>query len=520
MLTVQEVTPLPELEGRILGNAYRIESQIDEGGMGTVYQARHVRLGRPLAVKIMAPHLATQPGALARFSREAEIISQLSHPHVVQVLDFNTTEDGRPYLVMELLEGRPLNAVIEQHGQLHLDATLEIAIQSAHALTAAHDAGIVHRDLKPGNIFLLDTSDQLFIKLLDFGISKRRAAEASPHQGKLTGDFDILGTPEYMPPEQAVGKTAAVDHRGDQYALASIVYEMLAGRPPFVSNDVMELLQDVIRTEPTPPSAYRSDIPAAVDETLMRALSKSPEERFATIADFADALDAIRQDVYVRQPGFRRSHRPQLSTQETGTASAQRITRRQSRAPHGPPSTPEAEGGSASLEAPPPPPAVYGASETIRRSASPSPVSQPGSSTRPKSSWHAKDSLQSTKDLVVRARQELGLDNLELALSCAESALDIAQESKSNQARAIISENATLFSRIFQRKLGPLESRIQVSDHPYSSLDLSPEQAFLLSRIEDGMTLEEAIDLSPLPREFTLGHLAGLVRSGQIHIKR
>src|SRR5690606_35116582 len=162
------------------------------------------------------------------------------------------------------------------------------------------------------NIFLVDTGAELFVKLLDFGISKRAEAETRAGGRKLTGEFDILGTPEYMAPEQALGKTAAVDGRGDQYAVAVILYEMLTGRVPFTANDVMELLQRVIRDVPVPPSELRRELPPEIDKVILTALSKSPEDRYLTIGDFADALEKAVGEAAGSSPNLGRSTDPGL----------------------------------------------------------------------------------------------------------------------------------------------------------------------------------------------------------------
>jgi len=446
--------------------------------MGLVYEAQHVRLKRSVAVKVMAGHLANDQNALARFTREAEIVSQLHHPHVVQVLDFDTTEDGRPYLVMELLKGLSLDAVMARSGLLDVSASIRIATQAASALSAAHQAGIVHRDLKPANIFLVDTGEELFVKLLDFGISKKAGEEARLGSTKLTGEFDILGTPEYMAPEQALGKTADVDARGDQYALAVILYEMLTGKVPFTADDVMELLQRVIRDIPLAPSVLRPQLPAKIDQVILRAMAKSPQARFERIADFAHALeDGLGLTTASIQPGATLRPRARVSS-----------------AP--PPATPM--------------------QEVPRHSSSIPPAEQETGTKR--TSWHSKDPVKAVQGLVDRGRQELGLDNLELAVSCAESALEIAQSLHNEEVNAIITKNARLFRQIFERRLGKLTRTITVSSTPSTSVHLSPQQAFLLSRLEGGLSVEEAIDLSPLSRERTLGQLVSLMRQGHIRL--
>lgn len=468
--------PPEALIGQVLGGAYKILRRIDEGGMGTVFQAEHVRLKRPVAVKVMASHLAEDESALARFQREAEIISQLHHPHVVQVLDFDTTDDGKPYLVMELLQGRSLDAVLAKHRRLAVAPALRVAIQAASALSAAHNAGIVHRDLKPANIFLIDAGDQLFVKLLDFGISKR-IDEPRAGARKLTGEFDILGTPDYMAPEQALGKTAIVNHRGDQYALGVILFEMLTGQVPFTADDVMELLQRVIRDIPVPPSSLREELPPLVDEAILRALSKDPEARYPTIAEFAEVLE--------------------LASAEFALGSSSQWNR---------PSLPPRSGldETASTSKIPSIPATVPQERRVDHAR--------------RTSWHSKDPIKATQELINRARQELGLDNLELAVSCAESAFEIGYFSSNPEVKELLMKNTSLFTRIFETRLGSLQSKIVLRLDSSRESQLTPEQAFLLSRIDGGLSIEEALDLSPMPREHTLGHLVGLVRTGHISL--
>jgi len=432
--------------------------------MGMVFLAEHVRLKRPVAVKVMSGHLAENEHALARFTREAEIISQLHHPHVVQVLDFDTTDEGRPYLVMELLKGRALDDVMSQRSRLGIGPAVRVAVQAASALGAAHHAGIVHRDLKPANIFLVDTGDQLFVKLLDFGISKKTEAEARDR--KLTGEFDILGTPEYMSPEQALGKTAQVDARADQYALAVILYEMLTGRVPFTSDDVMDLLQRVIRDVPVAPSALREEIPRELDDVILRALAKNPEDRFPTITDFSDMLDS-------RASVLRSDSSPVPKGSKTDST---------------------------------------GQDPTIKRFSN-----EPSTATR-RTSWASRDPVRAVQELVDRVRQELGLDNLDLAVSCAESAIEVAQQVKLDEVSALVARNAALFQRVFERRLGGLTRRLMVSASAGKARGLSPEQAFLLSRLEGGLSIEEALDLSPMSKEATLAHLVSLMRLGHISL--
>lgn len=444
--------------------------------MGTVFLAEHVRLQRPVAVKMMARHLKSDESALARFRREAEIISRLHHPHIVQILDFDTTSEGQPYLVMEMLSGHSLDHTLQSSQRLPVASALSIAIQVAHALGAAHTAGIVHRDLKPANIFLVDAGDELFVKLLDFGISKRTGDFASSR--KLTLEFDILGTPDYMAPEQATGRTAMVDHRGDQYALGVILFEMLTGRVPFQATEVMALLQRVIHEVPSRPSLYSREVTEDIDAVIASALAKDPEDRFANIAAFASALEACRADLaHTKARGEGKPGRKDEGTDE-----------RSSEVPISPLSITATRQGST-----------------------------PPTSIEQRTSWRAASPSQAVRELVERARQELGLDNLEVALSCAESAIEVAQEATDPQeASAIIRKNARLFQTIFERRIGSLTRTLEVRPASRQSGSLTPEQAFLLSRLDGRLTVEEAIDLSPLSRELTLAHIVALVRTGHL----
>jgi serine/threonine protein kinase len=276
------------LVGRVLGGSYRVEGVIDRGGMGEVLAARHLRLPRSVAIKVLALHLAGDPRLHERLAREAELISRLQHPHVVQIFDFDVTDDGRPYLVMERLTGETLEDRLQREGHVDLDTCVSVVAQIGSALASAHRAGIVHRDLKPGNVFLVAVpGEPTLVKLLDFGISKPIASGGR----RLTGKHQLLGTPQYMAPEQALGEHQLIDGRTDQFALAAMVYEMLCGAHPFDADDLLDLLRRIVH-EPAPPLsrlAPELDLPA-LDAVLLRALSKHPDDRFADIADFIRAF--------------------------------------------------------------------------------------------------------------------------------------------------------------------------------------------------------------------------------------
>ena len=275
----------------VLDGTYKILRRIGDGGMGEVFEARHARLAGRYAVKVLNTASSAQAEAVARFRREAQVTSALRHPGIVQIIDFNTTAAGVSYLVMEYLEGANLETIIDGQGAQPLDRVVSIARQVASALTEAHRRGIVHRDLKPQNIFLVaraagdDDDEPERAKVLDFGISKIRSASRA-----LTETAVVLGTPQYMSPEQAEGKTADVDAATDQFALAAIVYEMLVGTPAFNGDTLASVVYKVVHGAPEPIGARRADLPAAVERVVTRGLSKKKADRFASVADFALAL--------------------------------------------------------------------------------------------------------------------------------------------------------------------------------------------------------------------------------------
>ncbi len=473
--------PPHPLLGVTLRGTYKILRTLDQGGMGMVFEAEHVRLKRRLAVKVLAQHLAKDAHALARFNREAEIISQLQHPHVVQVTDFDTTEAGEPYLVMELLAGESLATRLERERCLPVGDAVRLAHQVSSGLAAAHSAHIVHRDLKPANIFLTNIAGQgTVVKLLDFGISKRAGASKG-----LTGEYDILGTPDYMAPEQALGKTALVDHRGDQYALAVITFEMLAGRTPFAGDDVMDVLRQVISAEAPLIEALAPHVPPETGEVLRRAMSKDPDMRFGSITDFATAL--------LRSSGT--SLPPPIDA--LGVAHT---------LPAGPP-TPSSPVASAVPPAPRPASDRFETGLRERVAADPSAPTLANGFT-----------AQDLSRAIDQARQAHGMGDIDLAVNNAETALLVADTLSSPDAQARVESSTTLLNAIFEARLGSLSQRMVVLDQSshHRKLRVSPEQAFLLSRVDGGVTLDEAIDLSPLPRQKTLRLLVSMMRQGLI----
>ncbi len=280
--------------GILLGNTYLLGQRINLGGMGEVFEATHARLPGRYAVKILRPELLGNREAFARFCREAEVMSELRHPNVVQIYDFNTTPEGRPYFVMEHLEGRDLEARLTQSGPMPLPAAVRVVDAVASALATAHAHGIVHRDLKPANIFLVAIDGQIdeLVKVLDFGISKIRSAGTL-----LSSPTDMIGSPAYMSPEQARGATDEIDGRSDQFALGAITYRMLTGFDPFQGDDIASLLYQVVHEEA--PRLART-LPAwwdtrALQAVLDRALAKDPAQRFGGMMEMARAFEAASE---------------------------------------------------------------------------------------------------------------------------------------------------------------------------------------------------------------------------------
>src|SRR5450631_546823 len=271
----------------LVDGSYRVERLIGEGGMGAVYEATHLRLAKRVAVKVMARELTSNPEALARFHREAMVTSGLGHPHIVQILDFSTTPSGEPFLVMEFLDGEDLDHRLRRIGRLPASKVVHIVKQVASALAATHAKTIVHRDLKPANIFLLEVAGEIdFVKVLDFGISKVRSAST-----KLTRTSSVMGTPNYMSPEQAKGQVEDIDESTDQWALACIAWECLAGEGPFVGENIPSILFQIVHEPPPALATKVSGLQPQVEKVLLRALAKDKADRFANVKDFALALD-------------------------------------------------------------------------------------------------------------------------------------------------------------------------------------------------------------------------------------
>ncbi|MDB4964732.1 MAG: pknA 1 [Myxococcales bacterium] len=264
--------------GGVLVETYRLERLIAEGAMGSVYEARHLRIPKRFAVKFLGVGLEESSEALQRFQREAEVVATLEHPNIVGLFDYNVGDDGVPYIVLEYLDGEPLAARLRRERALPLAEALRIVEAVGAALVVAHARAVIHRDLKPENIVLCASGG---VKVVDFGVAKLRGAP------ELTAVNTIVGTVPYMAPEQLMG--GAIDARVDQYALAVIAYEMLAGEMAF---DGSGAVTDVARRVLTHQPPFVAGLPQALNEALFRGLARAPADRFASVAELVAALHA------------------------------------------------------------------------------------------------------------------------------------------------------------------------------------------------------------------------------------
>jgi serine/threonine-protein kinase len=278
--------------GEIIDGKYKIEGYIGEGGMGAVARAQHLVRKAPVALKFMAPAVTYVAGAVDRFVNEAVAASALKSDHVVQVFDVGKLPDGSPYLVLELLDGHDAAALLEKEpGGIEVPRAAHIVLQVLRALEVAHAAGIIHRDLKPSNCFLVSQDgDAEFVKLLDFGISKI-TTEAATEDASLTKTNTALGTPLYMSPEQA-RSARKVDFRTDIYSAGVILYELLSGTPPHLSEggEVTEVLYKLFTTDAPSIADKRANLPPALAVIVHKALARDPAARFASAHEFAEAL--------------------------------------------------------------------------------------------------------------------------------------------------------------------------------------------------------------------------------------
>ncbi|MBX3187886.1 MAG: serine/threonine protein kinase [Labilithrix sp.] len=277
--------------GQVISSKYKLLRLLGDGGMGSVYEAEHLRLGTHVAIKVLHPDLARRSGLVERFLQEARVSAQIRSPHVVHVTDVESTPDGIAYLVMELLQGEPLSNVERREGTLSVLMACDYTRQILEALEAAHALGVIHRDLKPDNVFVTFQGGKPVLKLIDFGIAKLKQSADQPTKN-LTVAGMLMGTPEYMAPEQAYAADK-VDVRADLYAVGVMMYEMLSGKTPASGDDPRVVVLKVERGEVIPLVHVAPNVPPEVAGLVHRAMAPRPEMRFASATDMRLALEAV-----------------------------------------------------------------------------------------------------------------------------------------------------------------------------------------------------------------------------------
>ncbi len=273
--------------GELINGKYRLMRLIGDGGMGSVFEARHEYLGTTVALKFLHAELSRRPGLVARFLREARLSANIKSPHIAHVTDVDQANEGVAYIVMELLEGESLMKILERERKLSTDVALDYTVQMLSGVEAAHGAGVVHRDLKPDNVFVVTTPQGPLVKLLDFGIAKLRTSKE--FQVGLTRPGVMMGTPEYMAPEQAFAADS-VDARADIYSIGAMLYEMLAGSRPAHGEDAQQIAAFILSGKVARLNRVNTSVPEALADVIHRAMSPAPSDRFATATDLRDAL--------------------------------------------------------------------------------------------------------------------------------------------------------------------------------------------------------------------------------------
>jgi eukaryotic-like serine/threonine-protein kinase len=463
MLAAQGFEPTDPLLGTELPGGYRIERLLSRGGMGAVYQAEQLRFRRRVAVKVLSDSWRSDAELVARFEREAEIVSGVEHPHVVRVLDAGRTDQGIPYLVMEYLEGETLRQRLTRDRVLPVLEAVRIVSYLCSALAEVHGRGFVHCDLKPSNVFLV-RADGLpdVVKLLDFGVS----VSAS----RLPTDEvrEIAGTPSYMAPEQAQGRSD-LDHRVDQFAIAAIAYEMLSGKKAFSP--------DMPFTDPRPLSEIAPWVPSDLEPVLRRGLSRDRDLRYSGISRFAWALE---------KAGTHACMEPAHALGSTLAMSRYHL---------------------AGLR-----------EEHVFAQTEPSSCPPTRVEARVKMLRPASSSAQSRAEaLLALARRHLNDGQLDLAVEQAEALFDLGLYGHDSKALEVVASSMPLLDRIFATRVGPLDRLLVVTASSEEIRGkLSPRATQLLSYFGHPISIASALAVSGIPNRDTIRLLAGLLRRGTL----
>jgi serine/threonine-protein kinase len=305
-LSVDAVPSLPTpAAGQVLAGRYALRGFIGKGAMAHVYLAQDLHTGDPVAIKVLEARVARDERARDRLRREALAASTVGHPNIVKVLEVSQRDDGAPFLVMEFLFGESLGSLLRREGRLTPDMALPVGLRAASALAAAHRAGIIHRDVKPDNIFLVGApGDPYGVRLLDFGLAKLYAQHA------LTQAGIVVGTPEYMAPEQVVADPC--DARTDVYGIGMVLYRMLAGSLPFADEPSSDLLAKQLLCEPPPPASRGAELSPELEQLVLTTLRKHPENRYSTMDDVVEDLERLLGDRPGAVEPWPLAHRPDV----------------------------------------------------------------------------------------------------------------------------------------------------------------------------------------------------------------
>lgn len=463
MLAAQGYEPKDPLLGTELPGGYRIERLLSRGGMGAVYQAEQLRFRRRVAIKVLSDSWQSDAELVARFEREAEIVSGVEHPHVVRVLDAGRTEQGIPYLVMEYLDGETLRQRLTRDRVLPVLEAVRIVSYLCSALAEVHGRGFVHCDMKPSNIFLVK-ADGLpdVVKLLDFGVS----ISAGPLHVEPVRE--VAGTPSYMAPEQAQGRPD-LDHRVDQFAIAALAYEMLSGKKAFSP--------DVPFMDPPPLSEIAPWVPSDLEPVLRRALSRDRDLRHSNISRFAWALEKAATHACM-EPATALGSPLAMSRYHLAGLREEQVF-----APSEPASCP--------------PTRVESRVKMLRPSSS---------------AAHSR-----AETLLSLARRHLNEGQLDLAVEQAEALFDLGLYGHDSKALEVVASSMPLLDKIFAERVGSFE-RVLVATPTAEEIrgKLSPRATQLLTYFGHPISIASAVAVSGMPNRDTIRLMAGLLRRGAL----